>query len=88
MTILLLVFWGRNPRTKLKTVLRACSAASSEVPFLVVVTFVAATSLTSCFFLTGIGVETGLTMELALDEVYVVEEDIDGSADVRRGLVV
>jgi hypothetical protein len=73
MTILLLVFWGRKPRTKLRTVLRACSETSSGLPFLgviavVVTTLVATASLTS-FFFTGIGVERGLDLGLAFDEV-------------------
>lgn len=72
MTILLLVFWGRKPRTKLSTVLRACSATSSGLPFLgvaavAVITLVATASLTS-FLFTGIGVERGLGLELAFRE--------------------
>lgn len=79
MTILLLVFWGRKLFTKRKTVLRACSAASS---FFAVVTLGATAGFASCFLLTAIGFDTGLTMELAMDEVDVMLEEIDGSADV------
>lgn len=79
MHTLLDVFCGRNPRTKFITVLRACSATSSCLPSLVVLP---ATAFVPFFI--GVAIGADFKAEEAVEDVYVVEEDKDGSADVRR----